>query len=115
MAHYRTIVTWERFTIEISILYLAMIIVGGLGAISGSFFGAAFILLLPAMINTIGRALQGVTPAVAAVLPAVQQARVRHRHHPLPGLGAAGPGRTLAQRQGLLPGLAVLVLGRCLS
>jgi branched-chain amino acid transport system permease protein len=74
VAHYRTIVTWERFTIETSILYLAMIIIGGLGSISGSFFGAAFILLLPAMINTIGRALQGVTPAFAAVLPAVQQA-----------------------------------------
>ncbi len=74
VAHYRTIVTWERFTIETSILYLAMIIIGGLGSISGSFFGAAFILLLPAMINTVGRALQGVTPAVAAVLPAVQQA-----------------------------------------
>jgi branched-chain amino acid transport system permease protein len=73
VAHYRSIVTWERFTIETSILYLAMIIIGGLGTISGSFFGAAFILLLPAMINTAGRALQDVTPAVAAVLPAVQQ------------------------------------------
>jgi branched-chain amino acid transport system permease protein len=73
VAHYRSIVTWERFTIETSILYLAMIIIGGLGTISGSFFGAAFILLLPAMINTLGRALQGVAPAVAAVLPAVQQ------------------------------------------
>ncbi len=31
VAHYRTIVTWERFTIETSILYLAMIIIGGLG------------------------------------------------------------------------------------
>src|SRR6185436_2745026 len=51
VAHYRTIVTWERFTIETSILYLAMIIIGGLGTISGSFFGAAFILLLPAGIN----------------------------------------------------------------
>jgi branched-chain amino acid transport system permease protein len=73
VAHYRTIVTWERFTIETSILYLAMIIIGGLGSISGSFFGAAFILLLPAMINTAGRALQDVSPAVAAILPAVQQ------------------------------------------
>jgi branched-chain amino acid transport system permease protein len=73
VAHYRTIVTWERFTIETSIQYLAMIIIGGLGTISGSFFGAAFILLLPALINTIGRALQEVSPTVAAVLPAVQQ------------------------------------------
>ena len=74
VAHYRTIVTWERFTIDTSILYLAMIIIGGLGTISGSFFGAAFMMLLPAAINTAGRALQGTAPAVAAILPSVQQA-----------------------------------------
>ena len=73
VAHYRTIVTWERFTIETSILYLAMIIIGGLGSISGSFFGAAFMMLLPAVINTAGRALQGTAPAIAAVLPSIQQ------------------------------------------
>jgi branched-chain amino acid transport system permease protein len=73
VAHYRTIVTWERFTIETSILYLAMIIIGGLGSISGSFFGATFMVLLPAMINTLGRSLQGTAPAVAALLPSVQQ------------------------------------------
>ena len=73
IAHYRTIVTWERFTIETSILYLAMIIIGGLGTISGSFFGAAFMMLLPAAINTAGRALQGTAPAIASVLPSIQQ------------------------------------------
>ena len=31
-AHYNLIVTWERFTLDVSILYLAMIIVGGLGS-----------------------------------------------------------------------------------
>jgi branched-chain amino acid transport system permease protein len=73
IAHYRSIVTWERFTIEVSILYLAMIIIGGLGTISGSFFGATLIVLLPAIINTVGRSLQGTAPAVAAILPYVQQ------------------------------------------
>lgn len=72
VAHYRTIVTWERFTIETSILYLAMIIIGGLGTISGCFFGAAFMVLLPATINTVGRSLQSSAPAVAAILPSVQ-------------------------------------------
>ena len=74
IAHYRTIVTWERFTIETSILYLAMIIIGGLGTISGSFFGAAFMVLLPAMINTLGRSLQGTAPDLVALLPSIQQA-----------------------------------------
>ena len=74
IAYYRTIVTWERFTLETSIVYLAMIIVGGLGSISGSFFGAVLITLLPAGIGTLGRALQDTAPAVAGVMPHVQQA-----------------------------------------
>ncbi len=73
IAHYRTIVTWERFTIETSILYLAMIIIGGLGTLTGSFLGAAFITLLPAAINTLGRSLQDTAPAIATLLPSVQQ------------------------------------------
>lgn len=74
IAFYRTIVSWERFTLETSIVYLAMIIVGGLGTISGSFFGAVLITLLPAGIGTVGRALQDTAPAVAGLLPHVQQA-----------------------------------------
>ncbi len=73
LAHYRTIVTWERFTIETSILYLAMIIIGGLGTINGSFFGATLIVLLPAFISTMGRAMQDTAPLLAAKLPFVQQ------------------------------------------
>ncbi len=74
IAFYRNIVSWERFTLETSIIYLAMIIVGGLGTIRGSLLGAALITLLPAAINNVGRALQGSAPALAAVLPHVQQA-----------------------------------------
>ncbi len=73
IAHYRTIVTWERFTLDTSILYLAMIIIGGLGSISGSFFGAVFIVLLPAGISALGMSLQGTAPNIAALLPHVQQ------------------------------------------
>lgn len=74
LAHYRTIVTWEPFTLETSIRYLAMIIIGGLGTIVGSFFGATFMVLLPAAITTVGRSLQTTAPAVASLLPAAQQA-----------------------------------------
>ncbi len=72
-AHYRTIISWERFTLDTSILFLAMIIIGGLGTINGSFFGAAFMTLLPAIINNIGRAVQSTLPSVAMMLPAFQQ------------------------------------------
>ncbi len=74
IAYYRNIITWERFTLETSIIYLAMIIVGGLGTIRGSLFGAALITLLPAFISSLGRGLQDSAPAVAAQLPNIQQA-----------------------------------------
>ncbi len=73
IAYYRTIISWERFTLETSIIYLAMIIIGGLGSITGSFLGAVFITLLPAGIANVGRALQGSAPEIAALLPHVQQ------------------------------------------
>ncbi len=73
-AHYRNIVTWERFTIEVSVLYLAMIIIGGLGSVLGSFFGATFITLLPAILTNLGRSLKSFLPIVDAILPFIQQA-----------------------------------------
>ncbi len=73
-AHYRNIVTWERFTVDVSVLYLAMIIIGGLGSVSGSFFGAAFMTLLPAILTNLGRALKSSFPFVDAIIPFVQQA-----------------------------------------
>jgi branched-chain amino acid transport system permease protein len=43
----------EAFDINQSFLVLFMVIVGGLGSIMGSFFGAAFILLLPLLLKNI--------------------------------------------------------------
>ena len=45
-AYYTISITPEPFTIVLSIQYIAMIIIGGLGSISGSVFGAIFIILL---------------------------------------------------------------------
>jgi branched-chain amino acid transport system permease protein len=73
-AHYRSIVTWERFTIEVSVLYLAMIIIGGLGWVFGSFVGAAFMTLLPILLTNIGRAMKSTFPFIDAVIPFIQQA-----------------------------------------
>ena len=53
LAHWRGIVNYERFTIETSILYLAMIIIGGLGSVSGSIYGAIFMTLLPAFLTNL--------------------------------------------------------------
>ena len=72
-AHYRSIISWERFTLETSILYLAMIIIGGLGSVSGSVYGAAFMTLLPAILQNLGRSLSGSVPNIAQQIPFLQQ------------------------------------------
>jgi branched-chain amino acid transport system permease protein len=74
IAHYRSIVTWERFTIDVSVTYLAMIIIGGLGSVSGSFFGATFMTLLPAILGNLGRMLKSTFPFIDAIIPFIQQA-----------------------------------------
>jgi len=73
-AHYRTIVTWERFTMDVSVTYLAMIIIGGLGSITGSYFGAAFMILVPALLTNLGRALKSTFPIVEGLIPFFQLA-----------------------------------------
>ena len=71
-ASYRGIVTWERFTLDVSILYLAMIIIGGLGSISGSVYGAIFMIAVPAYIDQAGPRLQSTFPDIVQQLPAIQ-------------------------------------------
>jgi branched-chain amino acid transport system permease protein len=45
--YYLRIANYENFTLEVSIEYLTMIIIGGLGSVLGSVLGAIFIKLLP--------------------------------------------------------------------
>jgi branched-chain amino acid transport system permease protein len=47
LAHYTMVVTIELYSIQVSIQYLAMILVGGLGSVFGAILGAIFITLLP--------------------------------------------------------------------
>ncbi|MGE0151137.1 MAG: branched-chain amino acid ABC transporter permease [Reyranellaceae bacterium] len=49
--YYLGIANYEQFQLNISIDYLAMIIIGGLGSILGSIFGAVFITLLPTFLR----------------------------------------------------------------
>jgi len=50
---YYKAVTPEQFHLELSIQLLATVIVGGLGSVLGSFFGAALILLAPVILNNV--------------------------------------------------------------
>lgn len=71
-AHYTEIVTWERFTLGVSVDYVGMIIVGGLGSIAGSIYGAAFLMLVPPLLSALADAVREPAPFLADQLPALQ-------------------------------------------
>lgn len=52
-AYYRGFVSVETFSMYLTIQYVAMIIIGGMGSLSGALLGAAFITLLPHAIQGI--------------------------------------------------------------
>ena len=51
LAYQARIISPENFPITLAIDYLGMIIIGGLGSILGSIFGAVFITLLPELLR----------------------------------------------------------------
>ena len=58
LAHYTGFVSSEAFDLLLSINFLAMIIIGGLGSVMGSLMGTAFILLLPEVMQGLVRFVQ---------------------------------------------------------
>lgn len=74
MAGYLRVITVENFTVEVSIQYLAMIIIGGLGSVMGSIYGAAFMTLLPIFLRTAADFLGAFLPNVAHFLLSMQTA-----------------------------------------
>ena len=57
----------EAYSLDLSFRILFMVIIGGLGSIMGSFLGAAFIVLLPVLLNTLAHAAH-ISTAVASNL-----------------------------------------------
>lgn len=47
LAYYSNVVTVETYTIDLAVIYVAIIIVGGMGSILGALMGVIFITLLP--------------------------------------------------------------------
>src|SRR5262245_65762915 len=62
MAPHSRILSPDAFTLLVSIDYLAMIIIGGMGSILGSIFGAVFMTLLPEVLKLGATSLTGVYP-----------------------------------------------------
>jgi branched-chain amino acid transport system permease protein len=58
-AHYLLFVSVEAFNILFSIQFLGMVIIGGLGSVMGSLMGAAFMVLLPEVVQAAADALAG--------------------------------------------------------
>jgi len=67
-AYYLAFISPDHFTLMVSIQYIAMIIVGGMGSVLGSIFGALFITLLPEVLGGLTRALGEIFPAFVSRL-----------------------------------------------
>lgn len=63
-APYVLIINPEQFGFHLSIELLAMIIIGGLGSITGSVYGAVFMTLLPIVVRELSQLLAALVPAV---------------------------------------------------
>jgi branched-chain amino acid transport system permease protein len=57
----------EAYSLDLSFRILFMVIIGGLGSVMGSFLGAAFIVLLPVILNTLAHT-TNISTAVASNL-----------------------------------------------
>lgn len=72
-AHYVSVITPEHFTLGVSVEYLAMIVVGGLGRVSGSVCGAVFMVLLPELLRLICGWMSADFPVVVNLFAAIRE------------------------------------------
>jgi len=68
MAHSRGVVTTDTYTLTESFWYLGYIIIGGIGTVTGSYFGVLFIVILSQGISLLLSALSGVFIGAASLL-----------------------------------------------
>ena len=74
--YYFGIANYEQFQIGVSIDYLAMIIIGGLGSVLGSILGAVFVTMLPIVIRLIMEPLAGLFLAAGELSSVVASTRL---------------------------------------
>jgi branched-chain amino acid transport system permease protein len=68
MGYFFRAITPEQFTLQLSIFYLAAIIVGGLGSVLGTILGAAFMTLVPEVLRAVVNIFSDVLPNAQALL-----------------------------------------------
>ena len=105
-AYYRSFVSVEAFSLFLTIQYVAMVIIGGMGSLLGAILGAFFVTLFPYVIEGVLLKLPN-AQAYAGRSVRGELRRLRLRDDPVPGVRAARPGRHLAPHPDLFPALAV--------
>lgn len=73
-AYYLGVVVPGKYSLDRSIDYLAMGIVGGLGTPLGPFYGAVVITVIPEALRALSQMLTGVFPAISTALNALREA-----------------------------------------
>lgn len=73
IAYQAKIISPENFPVSVAIDYLGMIIIGGLGSILGSIYGAIFITLMPELLRMATSALSGSFPELVNKLAATKE------------------------------------------
>lgn len=71
--HYIGIITPEHFNVMVSIQYLSMIIIGGLGSIYGTIMGAVFMTLLPEVLRGVSGLFSGQYPVLVGIFGAIRE------------------------------------------
>jgi branched-chain amino acid transport system permease protein len=72
-AYYISIISDEHFTMWLSVQYLAMVIVGGMGHVLGSIFGVVFMVALPELLRIPAEALTDVYPNIFGIFAAMRE------------------------------------------
>jgi len=72
-AHYVLVVNDEAFGIWLSVQYLAMIIIGGMGSVLGAIYGAVFMTMLPIFLRIPEHALTQIYPGVFAIFQSLTE------------------------------------------
>ena len=111
--YYLGVANYEQFQINVSIDYLAMIIIGGLGSVLGSIFGAVFVTLLPIVTRWIleeFRQLVLLAGRPCKYHPQSAPGDIWRADHPVPGARAGRSQPAVAQYARLFSSLAVFVL-----
>lgn len=73
IAYQARLISPETFPVSLAIDYLGMIIIGGLGSIIGSIFGAVFIKLLPELLRMVTTSLSGSYPDLIYKLASMKE------------------------------------------